>query len=92
MKRVKAAHFASLIIDGATGASIMEQDIVYVRTCQAGVIDVDIIGLETTPKSGKTNLNLKRLLKCIIVILLSVSKYFALCFFHFRFILHRQWI
>ena len=25
MKRVKAAHFASLIIDGATDASIMEQ-------------------------------------------------------------------
>ena len=32
MKRVKAARFASLIIDGATDASIMEQDIVYVRT------------------------------------------------------------
>ena len=58
MKRVKAARFASLIIDGATVASIMEQDIVYVRTCQAGVIDVDFIGLETTPKSGKTNLYL----------------------------------
>ena len=58
MKWVKAARFASLIIDGATDASIMEQDIVYVRTCQAGVIDVDFIGLETTPKSGKTNLYL----------------------------------
>ena len=58
MKRVKAALFASLIVDGVTGASIMEQDIVYVRTCQAGVIDVDFIGLETTPKSGKTNLYL----------------------------------
>ena len=54
MKRMKGARFDSLIIDGATDASIMEQDIVSVRTCLAGVIGVDFAGLETTPKLEAT--------------------------------------
>ena len=43
--------FASLTVDGTTDAFIMEQHIVLVGKCQAGLIDVHFIGLETTPKS-----------------------------------------
>ena len=54
MKRMKGSRFASLIIDGAMDASIMEQDIVSARTCLTGVTAVDFADLETTPKPDAT--------------------------------------
>ena len=50
-RRVNAAPFASLILDGATDVAIMEQDIVFVRTCKGGVVSIDFLSLQTTPKS-----------------------------------------
>ena len=47
---VKGNKFASLIVDGATDSSIQEQDIVFVRTCHAGQIQVKFLAIVQTPK------------------------------------------
>ena len=50
-KTVGDAHFASLIVDGATDSAIQEQDIVFVRVCVAGKIAVSFLSIENTPKA-----------------------------------------
>ena len=49
-QEVADAKFASLISDGSTDISIKEQELVYVRTCQAGVISVKFLGIVNAPK------------------------------------------
>ena len=49
--RVAAADFAALISDGSTDTSVVEQELVYVRTCKAGVTSVDFLGIVPTPKA-----------------------------------------
>ena len=48
---LKETCFASLIIDGVTDPAVMEQDIVFVRICNAGQVTVSFVGIENTPKS-----------------------------------------
>ncbi|KAK2147289.1 hypothetical protein LSH36_561g02029 [Paralvinella palmiformis] len=50
-KEVNDARFASLIVDGATDSAIMEQDIIFVRTCESGQVKVRFLSIENTPKS-----------------------------------------
>ena len=50
-KMVGDAHFASLIVDGATDSAIQEQDIVFVRVCVAGKVAVSFLSIENTPKA-----------------------------------------
>jgi len=50
-EEVKAADFASLISDGSTDCSVLEQELVYVRTCKAGVVAVRFLGVISTPKA-----------------------------------------
>ena len=50
-KAVGDAHFASLIVDGATDSTIQEQDIVFVRVCVAGKVTVSFLSIENTPKA-----------------------------------------
>ena len=45
------AHFARLIVDGATDSAIQEQDIVFVRVCVAGKVAVSFLSIENTPKA-----------------------------------------
>ena len=47
---VNQSNFASLIVDGATDSSIQEQDIVFIRTCKAGKVEVNFLGIVNTPK------------------------------------------
>jgi hypothetical protein len=49
-KEVNDARFASLIVDGATDSAIMEQDIIFVRTCESGQVKVRFLSIENTPK------------------------------------------
>ena len=50
-KTVKKTRFASLVVDGATDSAVMEQDIVFVRICNAGQVTVSFVGIENTPKA-----------------------------------------
>lgn len=51
MKRVEEANFCSLIMDGSTDVSVIEQEMVYVRTCQAGEVSVNFVQIVSTPKA-----------------------------------------
>lgn len=53
-KKVNDARFASLGVYGATDSAIQEQDITFVRTCQAGKIEVSFLGIVNTPKADAT--------------------------------------
>ena len=50
-KTVKKTRFANLVVGGATDSAVMEQDIVFVRICNAGQVTVSFVGIENTPKS-----------------------------------------
>lgn len=64
-KEVAEADFASLIMDGSTDVSVMEQEMVYVRTCVAGVVDVQFIGIVGTPKADADGIT-KSLTKAVL--------------------------
>lgn len=49
--QVAAADFTALISDGSTDTAVVEQELVYVRTCKAGVIAVNFLGIMATPKA-----------------------------------------
>ena len=49
--RVSNAKFVSLIMDGSTDVSVREQEMVYVRTCHAGVVATDFVQIVATPKA-----------------------------------------
>ena len=49
-KEVAAADFVSIISDGTTDIAILEQEMIYLRTCKAGVVSVKFLGVMSTPK------------------------------------------
>ncbi|XP_072030697.1 zinc finger protein 862-like [Amphiura filiformis] len=49
--QVNDADFACLIMDGSTDVSVVEQEMVYVRTCKQGNVDVKFVGIVGTPKA-----------------------------------------
>ena len=68
MKRViERNKFASILSDGATDCSVTENEIVYVRVCERGVVSVKFMGCMATEKAdAKGILNaLKRAVESI---------------------------
>ena len=49
-ERVRRAKFVGIIMDGSTDVSVTEQEMVYMRMCDAGR-GVDFIGVVATPKA-----------------------------------------
>ena len=49
--KVGEQKFVSLIMDGSTDISVIEQEIVYIRYFKAGDVGVNFIGIVRTPKA-----------------------------------------
>ena len=49
-------------MDGTTDSAIMEQDIIFVRTCESGQVKVRFLSIEKTPKADAVGViaNIKR--------------------------------
>ena len=50
-KNVAAADFVALISDGSTDSAVVEQEMVYVSFCTAGITSVKFLGSVATPKA-----------------------------------------
>lgn len=51
IRQVTTAKYISLIMDDSTDVSVEEQEMVYVRSCHAGVVHVNFVGIIATPKA-----------------------------------------
>ena len=51
IEQVEAADFVSLIFDGSTDASVIEQEMIYIHTCKSGEPSVNFLGVIGTPKA-----------------------------------------
>jgi len=56
-KYMSDAKFVSVISDGSTDSSYQEAEIVYVRTCKAGVITVNFSFVKNVPKGDAANIS-----------------------------------
>ena len=53
---VKKTKFISLMSDGSTDSAVMEEEIIYVRTCDKGVPQINFVGVATVPKADAAHI------------------------------------
>ena len=56
-KKYYSAKFVSLLSDGSTDTSVLEQEIIYMRFSHRGILNTYFIGIEPVPKADAAHIN-----------------------------------